>query len=92
MPEAMWPDCATGWEADGKIRSRFRKKLPWLQWPIVSREDIGDDHSPSTKALELNSGAMIVMLRCYGTEFIDVDGLQKQVHMPTLQQLLSKTG
>lgn len=95
---SAWSDCASGWEADPKIRARFKKGLPWVQWPICGRDEVANDHNPSTKALELNSGALVVMLKCFGTEFIDIDRLQRQAShvlkfmgctLPFLKQSLS---
>lgn len=76
----VWHQCADGWEADARVRQRFRKQLPWIQYPIYNKEESGgDDHAPSTRALELNAGHILLMLNCFGSEFIDVERLQNQV-------------
>lgn len=59
---------ATAWENSSIIRGRFRRPLPWLQWPAIpfdTAADKGDEddqierHTVSTKALELNADALL---------------------------------
>ena len=85
MAEAM--------EACVSVRARFRKGLPWLQFPIPSKPVEGTEsetspdkpkdvpknpHAPSTRALELNWEILVAMLTCYSGEFIDIDRLTKE--------------
>ena len=78
---------ASAWENSQVIRGRFRRPLPWLQWPVIPFDHAGvngddDDeiekHTVSTKALELNADALLAMLQFYNWEFIDIPGLQAE--------------
>ena len=82
---------AEAWEQSAVVRNRFRRNLPWLQYPIPKREEIPEGegkekedvdnkgfHAPSTRALELNVETLSGMLDVYGGEFIDIDHLTKE--------------
>ena len=70
------------WELCPVIRARFRKEISWLQYPIPWAKDKDgkdvDPHTPSTRALELNSDALHAMLNYYTYEFVQVHSLQKE--------------
>ena len=78
---------AEGWEGCSSVRSRFRRHLPWLQFPLPQvhadgkqpeekkEEDKKNPHGPSTRALELNWEVLSHMLTVYEGEFIDVHRL-----------------
>ena len=92
--EVGFPGMAEGWEKCISVRSRFRKHLPWLQFPIPSKKagetpvETGDGqqneaepenpHLPSTRALELNWEILDSMLSIYTGEFIDIDRMTKE--------------
>ena len=76
---------AEGWESCMMVRSRFRRSLPWLQFPIPVPSGDGKEgenekesvdkknpHGPSTRALELNWEVLNTMLTVYEGEFIDI--------------------
>ena len=87
--EIGFANMAEGWESCVCVRSRFRRSLPWLQFPIPCKgEGEGQDdkasdekkkpHAPSTRALELNWELLNSMLSTYDGEFLDVDRLTKE--------------
>ncbi|CAE7197744.1 unnamed protein product [Symbiodinium sp. KB8] len=77
---------AAALEACATVRSRFRRELPWLQWPIPGREakpgpasSSKDPHFPCTRALELNAAVLHKMLDVFTGEFVDIAYLTGQV-------------
>lgn len=90
---AAWEDCRT-------IRSRFRKQWPWLQWPYYVAHDDGKDteessapkHPACTKALELNSEALLCMLDHYGCTFAEIPQLQDEAIICSHQRLSFEDG
>lgn len=73
------------WEGAVTFRSRVRKQISWLQWPIFAKDEgqIGEEekidvHPASTKAVELNADALISMMDYYHGSFIDIDSLQAE--------------
>ena len=87
--EIGFADMAEGWESCVSVRTRFRRSLPWLQFPIPCRGEAEDQddkasdekknpHAPSTRALELNWEILSSMLGSYGGEFLDIDRLTKE--------------
>ena len=78
-----------GWEGAVIIRSRIRKQITWLQWPVFAKdeghaleEDKVDAHPASTKAVELNADALLAMMDYYKGSFIDIDSLQAEAELP----------
>ncbi|CAE7377900.1 unnamed protein product [Symbiodinium microadriaticum] len=76
---------AAALEACATVRSRFRRELPWLQWPIPGREakpgpasSSKDPHFPCTRALELNAAVLHKMLDVFTGEFVDIAYLTGQ--------------
>ena len=84
---------AEGWERCISVRSRFRKQLAWLQFPIPAKKagetpvESGEGnveepnknlHAPSTRALELNWEILDSVLSSYTGEFIDIDRITKE--------------
>ena len=74
------------WDADASIRSRFRRGLPWLQWPIPGKDAkpgptsaSPDPHFPCTRALELNAPVLHKMLDVFTGEFLDIAWLTREV-------------
>ena len=73
---------ATAWENLASVRARFRKGLPWLQFPLPKVAAVGkgveakkDPHAPTTRALELNYEVLDKMLDEVSFEFIDITRL-----------------
>ena len=94
VAEIGFAGMAEAWEQSGVVRNRFRRNLPWLQFPIPKKEEIpegegkeNDDsdkkgyHAPSTRALELNVETLSGMLDVCGGEFIDIDHLTKEARL-----------
>ena len=90
---------AEGWERCVSVRSRFRKSLPWLQFPIPPKKAVEipagtgegteeglpkNPHGPSTRALELNWEILDSMLSSYTGEFIDIDRISKEAGLTFL--------
>ena len=80
-------DLVVAWEESSIIRSRFRRCMKWLQWPVQSTDALeGSDHDDeklekhpvSTKALELNADALLAMLDAFNGNFIDIYALQTE--------------
>ena len=70
---------ASKWDDRGLIRSRFRREISWLQFPVNAQNlPKGDPHAPTTRALELNVEILAPMLSCCSFEFLDIDRLQIQ--------------
>jgi len=93
MGEAPYGELALDWESCASIRSRFRRDISWIQWPITAEETTGgndavgdgdddDDAIPKrpicTKSLELNAPALLFMLDFFEGNFIDIGKLQSQ--------------
>ena len=92
--EAPYGELALDWESCASIRSRFRRDISWIQWPITAEETTGgndavgdgddddDDAIPKrpicTKSLELNAPALLCMLDFFEGNFIDIGKLQSQ--------------
>ncbi|OLP83989.1 hypothetical protein AK812_SmicGene35186, partial [Symbiodinium microadriaticum] len=77
---------AKAWDSCASIRSRFRRSLPWLQWPIPGRDAkpgptsaSPDPHFPCTRALELNAAVLHKMLDEFTGEFVDIAWLTQEV-------------
>ena len=80
-------DLVVAWEESSVIRSRFRRSMKWLQWPVQSTDALeGSEHDDekiekhlvSTKALELNVDALLAMLDAFNGNFIDIYALQTE--------------
>ena len=80
---------AEAWEKCDLVRSRFRRSLTWLQYPIpgpvpCKKDEQGeetkvkDPRAPSTRALELNYAILDSMLDNYSGEFLDIDRLTRE--------------
>ncbi|CAE7854188.1 unnamed protein product [Symbiodinium necroappetens] len=76
---------ASAWESCSAVRGRFRRELPWLQWPIPGKDakpgpasSSPDPHFPCTRALELNAAVLTKMLDVFSGEFLDIAFLTKQ--------------
>ena len=84
MGSAM-DELPSDWEHRAVIRSRFRRELPWLQYPILAPSSKKADlHAPTTRALELNLEALACMLKRCSFEFMDIDRLTKQALLKPL--------
>lgn len=64
------------------IRSRFRRNMHWLQWPVrVCQSKVDEDegevetHTVGTKSLELNADAVREMVEWYHGDFVDITQL-----------------
>ena len=89
---------AKAWEGSSIIRSRFRRGLNWLQYPLipcqitkiepVSEKDKDgrplkqDPRKPTTRALELYAEVLRIMLEHYEFEFLNTNVLKP--HAPRL--------
>lgn len=83
-------DLAKEWEGCTTIRRRFQNQKEWLQFPVnvvdMDPEEpiCGEDGEPlpvrpiSTKSLELNIDAVLIMMDHYHGNFIDIAALQSQ--------------
>lgn len=68
------------------IRSRFRRSLPWLQWPYTKKSDeVEEDeetnpkqHPVCTKSVELNADALLSVLEHFEGGFADIPKLQAE--------------
>ena len=81
---------AEAWENCAMIRGRFRKGLPWLQFPIPKaapstpkdskdgKPKARDPHTPTTRALELNHEILDKMLDFCSMEFLEIGKLEKE--------------
>ena len=84
---------AEAWDNLFLVRGRFRKELPWLQFPIPKLEPkllkettkdgkekfkSRDPHHPTTRALELNHEILDKMLDHVSMEFLDIYRLQEK--------------
>ena len=76
------------WEASNTLRSRFRRQMTWIQWPIHN-VDVADEsgeggdgkadrHPCCTKSLELNIDALSAMVEHYYGTFCDVYKIQTE--------------
>ncbi len=84
------------WENDGTIRGRFRKELPWLQWPTIERKPTADDAEASddeelkypicTKSLELNVDVVDILLDHVDGQFVEVTPLKYEATSPCVFQ------
>ena len=89
---------ASAWEGSALVRARFRKGLPWLQFPIPTvrkSEDVkdksrGDPHCPTTRAMELNHEILSKMLDFSSMEFLAIHMLEEQVPSQHLRFLCIK--
>ena len=67
------------------IRSRFRRELSWLQWPVLQANDMetgkAERHPVCTKAIELNIDALLAMLDFFGGSFVDISALQNEARV-----------
>ena len=79
----MWQ----AWEKCASLRGRFRKGLPWLQWPIPGSPKPGvdgktkrakDPRTPNTRAVELNVDVLSKMLEWNSGEFVDIAFLERE--------------
>ena len=77
---------AASWESCASVRSRFRRELPWIQWPIPGSPKPGPDanakkadpRSPTTRALELNVEILSKVLEWSTGEFMDIYRLEAE--------------
>ena len=91
MGEARNGELALDWESCASIRSRFRRDISWIQWPVLAEETTGgndaggdgdNDTIPKrpicTKSLEMNASALLCMLDFFEGNFIDIGKLQSE--------------
>ena len=72
------------WEGCSVVRSRFRRSLPWLQWPLPGSPKPGkepndkgkDPHMPCTRAVELNAEVLGKTLQWCELKFLDINRLE----------------
>ena len=64
-------------EESSMVRSRFRRKQSWLQWPILSPSEEGEVelHPICTASLLLNVDAVRRMVDYYHGDFVDIHQL-----------------
>ena len=94
-------DLAKEWEGCTTIRRRFQNQKEWLQFPVNAvdldpEEPIcGEDgelipvRPISTKSLELNIEAVLIMLDHYHGNFIDIAALRSQASYCPIKMLNS---
>ena len=79
-------DLHVSWEANSTIRSRFRREMKWLQWPIPEKPKNSPDEDKEevernpicTRSLELNVDAIAILLDHVSGEFVHVDALKHE--------------
>ena len=85
-------ELAAAWECCKTIRSRFRREMSWLQFPVNGVDACPDEAQPNddedgnplpkhpvcTKSLELNADAVAAMLDHYDGKFIEIPTLQRE--------------
>ena len=85
-------ELAAEWECCKTIRSRFRREMSWLQFPVHAVDACPDEAQPNdyedgnplpkhpvcTKSLELNADAVSAMLDFYDGQFVEIPTLQRE--------------
>ena len=81
-------ELALHWEKSSVIRSRFRREISWLQWPVLEDVPAGDEenekqakHPVCTKSIELNADALLSILEYYDGGFAEISKLQSEARI-----------